>query len=98
MGCYTAGNQLKKGESLKALTLRLPDEKFDDLTLAAQRLGIPPAVLARAFVIGALDAGTDLMQPPKITTAAQVIAPVEAPLPSPTQGSGSNRRKKKRGR
>lgn len=82
---------------MKIMSIRLPDEMNKQLETRALRLGIPPAVLARAFIKGSLDAGVDLMEPPKTTAAVGISASGQVPSPSPTQRSASNRRKKKRG-
>lgn len=64
---------------MKAMTVRLDDSTYADLEERSTRLGIPPAVLARAFIVGALDGGADLMISPTLPELQRVSTATHKP-------------------
>jgi predicted DNA-binding protein len=75
---------------MKVISVRLPDETYEQLRERGERLGLAPAVLARAYIKGALDYDVDLMVTPSLTEESKM---------STTLTSSRRRKKKsKRGR
>jgi predicted DNA-binding protein len=75
---------------MKVISVRLPDETYEQLRERGERLGFAPAVLARAYIKGALDYDVDLMVTPSL--------PEESKLTTTPTSSGRKKKKPKRGR
>ena len=75
---------------MKVISVRLPEGTHDELIEQADRLGLAPAVMARALIKGSLDAGVDLVINPSL--------PEEAGLTTTTPPSKTRRSKKQKKR
>lgn len=74
---------------MKAMTVRLDDSTYEDLEQQSDRLGIPPAVLARAFIVGALDGGVALTISPTLPEAQRL----STTPPNPARSKKSKKRR-----
>lgn len=67
---------------MKAMTVRLDDATYSELEERSARLGIPPAVLARAFIVGSLDGGVDLTISPTLPESQRLSTTATSSKPS----------------
>ena len=51
--------RLRKGDSVKTMSVRLPDETYAELVRRAELVAVPPAVLARAFLKESVGGGVN---------------------------------------
>ena len=81
---------------MKVISVRLDQETNLELEERSKRLGIPPAVLARSFIKGALDGGVDLTIPDKAGHTPEL--PPEVPSRISGGSNTKTRTKKRRGK
>ena len=75
---------------MKVISVRLPEGTHEELVEQADRLGLAPAVMARALIKGSLDAGVDLVINPSL--------PEEAELSTTAPSKSRRSKKRKKGR
>jgi hypothetical protein len=74
---------------MKAISVRLDEATHSQLEERSTRLGIPPAVLARAFILGALGIGTD----PTISPSFPDLPPASTSATGPAPPKKSKKRR-----
>lgn len=88
-----------EGVGMKPMMVRLTEEDHAELVRRAERLGLPPASLARSFIKGSLDGGSDLLFESASAPAPEQREPLRTSPGSSSQGRSPNgRRKKKKNR
>ncbi len=72
---------------MKTISVRLLEETYEELVERGSSLGLPPAIMARALIMGGLNSGVDLVTTPVVPEASQ---------PTTTQPTSVGRSKKNR--